>query len=265
MEPWMIKDPLFMSAADGVATITINRTEKRNAMSLEMWRALRNLVEEASTQRSVLTIILRGIDETAFASGADIEEMLRIANSDEDAWQLMNAVRAAEQSLSDCPKPVVAMIQGICIGGGVELALGCDLRFAAESARFAIPPAKLGLVYSLSSTHRLIRLVGLGRARDLLYSARAFDAAEALRIGFVERVFNDADLEKETLKYVQVLAQRSQYSIRAAKKLSAAAIEGGNDEDEPIRLIRGNAFRGEDLEEGLKAFADKRPPSFTWR
>jgi len=264
-DQWMNRDPLFLTVANGVATITINRPEKRNAMSLEMWLSMRRFVEAAAADREVLTLILRGVDETAFASGADIEEMLGIAGSEEAAWRVMDAVRGAEQSLADCPKPVIAMISGFCIGGGMELALGCDLRFAARNARFAIPPAKLGLVYSLSSTQRLIRLVGLGQARDLLYSARPFDATEALNLGLIERVFDDADLERETLEYAKVLSRRSQYSIRAAKRLSAAAVAGGSDEDASIRKIRGGAFHGDDLAEGLKAFSQKRPPEFTWR
>jgi enoyl-CoA hydratase/carnithine racemase len=255
---------LRLSVSDGVAQIVIDRVHKKNAMSLEMWREMARLVSVAAADRSVLVVVLRGTDGTAFASGADIEEMMSIAG-DSDAWTLMDAVRGAEQALSDCPKPVIAMIRGVCIGGGVELALGCDLRFAARTATFAVPPAKLGLVYSLSSTRRLIELVGLGRARDLLYSARSFDASEALRIGLVERVFEDDEIERKTMEYVEVLARRSQYSIRAAKKVSAAAMRGGSDEDEDIREIRGGAFSGDDLAEGLSAFASKRPPDFGWR
>ena len=261
----MSKDPLLLHVADGIAHITINRPKKRNAMTLEMWLDLPKLVEAAASDRSVLAIILRGADQTAFAAGADIDEMLSVVTSEDAAWKLMNAVRNAEQSLSRCPKPSIAMISGICMGGGVELALGCDLRFAAKSSKFSIPPAKLGLVYSLSSTKRLIQLVGPGRARDLLYSARTFDSSEALDIGFVERVFDDADIERESIAYVQTLARRSQYSIRAAKLVSAAALAGGSDDDEQIRHVRANAFFGEDVREGLSAFADKRPPRFSWR
>ena len=261
----MSTEALLLDVSDGIATITINRPAKRNAMSLDMWRTMSKFVAAAAGDHGVLTIILRGVDSTAFAAGADIEEMLRTAESEDNRWALMNAVRHAEHSLSNCPKPVIAMISGICIGGGVELALGCDLRFAARNTRFAIPPAKLGLVYSLSSTKRLIELVGLGRARDLLYSARSFDSSEALRIGFVERVFDDADIERETFAYARTLAERSQYSIRAAKTVSTAALAGGTDEDETIRRIRGEAFLGEDLKEGLSAFVSKRPPRFTWR
>ena len=261
----MSKDHLRFRVVDGVAEITINRPEKRNAMSLDMWRMMVKYVEEATHDRSVIAIVLRGVDQTAFAAGADIEEMFHIAASQDAAWELMNAVHYAERSLSDCPKPSIAMISGICVGGGVELALGCDLRFAARNSKFAIPPAKLGLVYSLSSTKRLIQLVGLGRARDLLYSARTFDSFEALDIGFVERVFDDANLERETIAYVQTLAQRSQYSIRAAKFVSAAAVAGGSDDDESIRRVRGEAFSGEDVKEGLRAFSEKRSPSFNWR
>jgi enoyl-CoA hydratase len=261
----MSTDALLLDVADGIATITINRAAKRNAMSLDMWRTMSKFVTAAADDRAVLTIVLRGVDATAFAAGADIEEMLHIAGSEDEHWALMNAVRQAEHSLSNCPKPVIAMIRGICIGGGVELALGCDLRFATRNARFAIPPAKLGLVYSLSSTKRLIELVGLGRARDLLYSARLVESSEALRIGLVERVFDDIAIERETFAYARTLAERSQYSIRAAKAVSAAALAGGSDEDVTVRRIRGDAFLGEDLKEGLSAFVSKRPPRFTWR
>ena len=255
---------LSLSISDGIAQIVIDRADKRNAMSLEMWGEMRRLVTAATSDRSALAIVLRGVDVTAFASGADIEEMLSIATTD-DAWALMDAVRSAEQALSDCPKPVIAMIRGFCIGGGIELALGCDLRFAAKTATFAVPPAKLGLVYSLSSTKRLIELVGLGRARDLLYSARSFDAAEAFRMGLVERVFKDDEIEQKTLEYAELLARRSQYSIRAAKRVSAAAIAGGSDDDKEIRDLRAAAFSGEDLKEGLAAFVSKRVPGFSWR
>jgi enoyl-CoA hydratase len=255
---------LSLSISDGIAQIIIDRADKRNAMSLEMWAEMRRLVTAATSDRSALAIVLRGVDVTAFASGADIEEMLSIATTD-DAWALMDAVRNAEQALSDCPKPIIAMIRGFCIGGGIELALGCDLRFAAKAATFAVPPAKLGLVYSLSSTKRLIELVGLGRARDLLYSARSFDAAEAFRMGLVERVFEDDEIEQKTLEYVELLARRSQYSIRAAKRVSAAAMAGGSDDDEEIRDLRAAAFSGEDLKEGLTAFVSKRVPDFSWR
>jgi enoyl-CoA hydratase len=255
---------LSLSISDGIAQIIIDRTDKRNAMSLEMWGDMRRLVTAATSDRSALAIVLRGVDATAFASGADIEEMLSIATTD-DAWALMDAVRNAEHALSDCPKPVIAMIRGFCIGGGIELALGCDLRFAAKAATFAVPPARLGLVYSLSSTKRLIELVGLGRARDLLYSARSFDAAEAFRMGLVERVFEDDEIEQQTLEYAELLTRRSQYSIRAAKRVSAAAIAGGSDDDKEIRNLRAAAFSGEDLKEGLAAFVSKRVPGFSWR
>jgi enoyl-CoA hydratase len=255
---------LSLSISDGIAQIIIDRADKRNAMSLEMWGEMRRLVTAATSDQSALAIVLRGVDATAFASGADIEEMLSIATTD-DAWALMDTVRSAEQALSDCPKPVIAMIRGFCVGGGIELALGCDLRFAAKTATFAVPPAKLGLVYSLSSTKRLIELVGLGCARDLLYSARSFDGSEAFRLGLVEHVFEDDEIEQKTFDYVEMLARRSQFSIRAAKQISAAALAGKSDQDNDVRKVREAAFSGEDLREGLAAFTVKRPPSFRWR
>jgi enoyl-CoA hydratase/carnithine racemase len=145
------------------------------------------------------------------------------------------------------------------------LALACDLRFASHGARFAIPPARLGLVYSLSSTRRLIELVGLGTARDLLYSGRTFSSADAQTMGLIERRFVDNEIEAETLQYARTLVERSQYSIQAAKRISAAIRNGASDQDDDIRRLRIGAFTGEDLSEGARAFLEKRRPRFTWR
>ena len=258
-------EPAVRIKVDGeIGRISIHRVEKRNAMSLEMWRRLQALVQQAASDAAVKVIVVQGCDATAFASGADIDEISRLVDERDGAWRLMDAVRGAEQAIADCAKPSIAMIRGLCVGGGVEIALACDLRFAGAGARFAIPPARLGLVYSAASTRRLMDLVGIGVARDLLYSGRFIDSAEAKAIGLIEREVPDSDIEAETLAYARVLCARSQYSIQAAKQISAAVREGGSDEDARIREIRIGAFFAADLKEGVAAFASKRTPTFTW-
>lgn len=255
---------LDFSVTDQIGILRIDRPHKRNAMSLEMWEAVPAIMQEAERNPSVKIIIIQGVDETAFAAGADIEEILTFTQSETAAWRLMDAVRLAELSIAACPKPSIAMIRGICFGGGVEIALACDLRFASEAAQFAIPPAKLGLLYSLSSTKRLAELVGNGVARDLLYSGRSFTGREANEIGLVERCLPDGSLVAETMKYAALLCERSQYSIQGAKRILAAIRRGADDSAEDVRKVRIEAFSGEDIKEGARAFLEKRRPKFTW-
>jgi enoyl-CoA hydratase len=255
---------LHLQAEGEVATLTIDRVEKRNALSLEMWNRIPGIIAEIEKDASVRVLIIRGVDSSAFASGVDIDEFSRIAASEELGWQLMDTVHEAEQSIANCVKPVIAMIEGYCVGGGVELALACDLRFASRKSTFAVPPAKFGLVYSLSSTRRLVELIGIGKTRDLLYSARSFDAPEAQEIGLVERVFDPEEIVDATLSYARTLSSRSQYSIRASKKIIAAVSRGAVVPDAEIQRLRGGSFVADDLKEGMAAFFEKRAPKFTW-
>ena len=255
---------LHLETKGEVATLTIDRAAKRNALSLEMWRRIPDLISEVEKSTSARVLIIRGVDDTAFASGVDIEEFSRIATSEELGWELMDTVHAAEQSIANCHKPVIAMIEGYCVGGGIELALACDLRFASTKSTFAVPPAKLGLVYSLSSTRRLVELIGVGKARDLLFSARSFDAREAKEIGLVEFTFEPEEIVEATLRYAQTLTTRSQYSIRAGKKIIAAAGRGELSPNAEIQRLRGGSFAEGDLKEGMAAFFEKRTPKFPW-
>jgi enoyl-CoA hydratase/carnithine racemase len=255
---------LYLEFEGELAFLIINRVEKRNALSLGMWKRIPSLFAEIENNHSIRVAIIRGGDDTAFAAGVDIDEFSGIAGSEELSWQLMDTVHAAEQSIANCSKPVIAMIEGHCVGGGIELALACDLRFASRESRFAVPPAKLGLVYSLSSTRRLIELVGIGSACDLLFSARSFDAREAAELGLVERIFEPSAIVDATLSYARMLCERSQYSIRASKKIIAAVSRGESSPSAEIQGLRGGAFVGEDLKEGMTAFFEKRAARFMW-
>jgi enoyl-CoA hydratase len=259
-----VTSELHLETNGEVATVTIDRVAKRNALSLAMWRRIPELISEVEKSTSARVLIIRGVDDTAFASGVDIDEFSRIATSEKLGWELMDTVHAAEQSIANCNKPVIAMIQGYCVGGGVELALACDLRFASQRSTFSVPPAKLGLVYSLSSTRRLVELIGVGKTRDLLFSARSFDAREAKEIGLVEFVLEPEKIIEATLRYAQTLSARSQYSIRASKKIIAAASHGELSPNAEIQRLRGGAFAEDDLKEGMAAFFEKRTPKFPW-
>ena len=186
---------LELSIDDHVATLRINRPEKRNAMSVAMWRALPGLLAPLGSDPGVRVLVLTGAEGT-FCSGADISEIAGLSEGGDDTGLIVTAERA----LTAFPKPVIAMIEGFCVGGGCQLALACDLRFAAEDARFGITPAKLGVVYPLSSTRRLVDLVGPSTAKFLLFSAELVDAGRALRTGLVDEVLAPEALPQRVVR-----------------------------------------------------------------
>jgi enoyl-CoA hydratase len=259
----MSSDPqLRIERAGEIARLVINRPERQNALSLEMWRAVPDHIGRFESDPLAKVLIIQGATPKAFAVGADIEELLAHSNDAAAARGFMGTVHSAEQAVGDCAKPTIAMIRGNCFGGGVELAMACDIRFASAESRFALPPAKLGVVYSLSSTRRLARLVGPGRAADLLFSGRTLDAAEAEAIGLVEHLVTADAVEAEVQKYAELLCRRSQVSIRAAKQTLREIANGMLAESPELEEIRTEAMLGSDLREGAKAFLEKRPPSF---
>jgi len=253
-----------VDVADGVATITIDRPNVRNAITLGMWEAIPDLIERVSHDQSVKAVVFRGAGERAFASGADISEFERVRMSAAAAEIYGKVVDAAITAVQACPKPTVAMIYGYCVGGGLGLTLAMDLRFAADTARFAIPAARLGVVYGLTATRALVHLVGPARAKDILFSGRAFDAREAAEMGFVNRVVPAGSLAAHTYNYLRRVAANAPLSLRGAK-LSIQGIVTGELEIEGIRRLMGDAFDSHDYREGVRAFLEKRPPRFEGR
>jgi enoyl-CoA hydratase/carnithine racemase len=199
----------------------------------------------------------------SFCAGADISDLL----SGPDPADPMAVVRrdnlAAQAALRDFPKPTVALIRGHCIGGGVELAACCDLRFTDPSGVFGVTPAKVGIVYTPSSTKALLDLIGPAMTKYLLFSGELIDAETALRAGLVDRLVAADDLEAEVDRFADILASRSALSQRATKQVIAALTTGGDGEAEVGRWYRETVARGE-LAEGVAAFGDRRPPRFPW-
>jgi enoyl-CoA hydratase/carnithine racemase len=261
-----VTDEILVERLDRIATVTLNRPARRNALNLAMWSALGDVFHHLAADPEVRAVVLRGAGEEAFASGADISEFeaLRRDRASAEVYNARN--EAAYHAIETCPKPTVALIHGYCMGGAVALAMACDLRFAASTARFGIPAARLGIVYGLHSVKRLVSLVGPAAAKDILFSARTFDAAEALALGFVSRVLAPDALDQFTREYLARLADNAPLTIRGAKLIVDAIVEdGGAAAREDIARVQLAAFESEDYREGTRAFLEKRRPRFTGR
>jgi enoyl-CoA hydratase/carnithine racemase len=249
-----------------VATLVLNRPDSHNAIRLGMYEALPDLLKELDADPTIKVIVFRGAGTKAFASGADISEFSEVRANKETAKSYNGRVAAAERAIEGTTKPTIAMIHGYCIGGGCGLALACDLRFADVRARFAITPAKLGLVYSLDSTKRLVDTVGASRAKWILMSGEQIKAERALQLGLVDELTaaDGDELEQLTYGFAEVMCSRAQFSVRAAKAIVGRVLGGQTEDDDETRSIRDSSFDTEDYAEGVRAFLEKRPPQFTW-
>ncbi|WP_067488922.1 enoyl-CoA hydratase/isomerase family protein [Actinomadura hibisca] len=248
---------LRWEVADGVGTITIDRPGKRNAMSAAMWRALPEILAGPAADPAVRAVVLTGAGGD-FCAGADIGEL-----SDIDRPGKAHLSTAAEEALAAFPKPTIAAIEGFCVGGGCQLAAACDLRFAADDARLGITPAKLGIVYPLSATARIVRLVGPSAAKYLLYSADLIDAAHALRVGLLDEVVPAGGLAARVAEFTATLASRSLLTQQATKDV-VDALAAGLPVEERIQGWLDEVVVGGDAREGVAAFLERRSPAFTW-
>ncbi len=261
-----MSDEILVERRDHVATVTFNRPHVRNAFNLAMWTAMPRIVEDLTRDPAVRGVVFRGAGEEAFASGADISEF-KEQRKDRATAEAYNArTAAAYLAIETCPKPTIAMIHGFCMGGAVAIALACDLRFTADTGKFAIPAARLGIVYGLHSVKRLVSLVGPAAAKDILFSARTLDAAEAHRIGFVDRVLPAGELGRHTYEYLARVADNAPISVQGAKLIVEAVTEdGGAARRAEIDRLQIAAFESEDYREGTAAFMEKRRPRFVGR
>jgi enoyl-CoA hydratase len=261
-----MSDGIQVERTDGIATVIFNRPEVRNAFSLAMWSAIPEVVDGLVGDSSVRAIVFRGAGEVAFCSGADISEFQAVRSDRASAEAYGARTEAAYHAMESCPKPTVALIHGFCMGGAMAVAMACDLRFAAETGQFAIPAARLGIVYGLHSVKRLVTLVGPAAAKDILFSARSFGAAEALHLGFVDRVLPSTELVPFTYGYLARVADNAPLSVQGAKLIIEAIVEnGGAGREAEIDRLQLAAFESEDYREGTRAFLEKRRPRFGGR
>jgi enoyl-CoA hydratase/carnithine racemase len=246
-----------LETAGPVATLTIDRPAKRNAMSFEMWSAIPGLL--ASIPPDARVLVIQGGDH--FSAGADISEFESLRSGADGASRYGDVVHAAERAIALFDRPTIAVVNGVCVGGGCEIALACDTRIAADDARFGITPAKLGIVYSFTSTKRLVEAVGPAWARQILFTADILDAPTALRIGLVNELHPAAALADRARDLAATIASRSRVSLRGAKTI-INRITDGLDEDPSVRALYVDAVHSNDYAEGVRAFLEKRAPRF---
>jgi len=257
-------DDLILDRAGAVATLTLNRPQTHNAINLGMYEAIPGLIESVAKDPEIKVLVLRGAGEKAFASGADISEFREVRGDADSARAYNERVAAAEQAIEGLEKPTIAMIHGYCIGGGLGLALACDLRFADDRVRMAITPSKLGLVYSLESTKRVVELVGPSRAKWILMSGQQMRGARVLELGLADELTTPEELEAMTYEFAELVCSRAQFSVRSAKTIVGRVLAGQVTDDEFTTELRNSSFDTEDYAEGVRAFLGKRAPSFTW-
>src|SRR5246127_4057158 len=257
-------DKMLSRKEGSVGYMTFNNPEKLNAVSLEMWDAASRIMSDFAQDDAIRVVVITGAGGKAFVSGADISRFENERSNEEQQARYNEIVAKANDSLYSFPKPTIAMIRGYCIGGGLGLAVCCDLRICSDNARFAVPAAKLGLGYSYAGLRRLIDVVGGAFAREIFFTARQFDTEEARLMGLVNRVVPDAELEAYVKNYAETIAANAPLTVKAVKYIVGEAMkdESARDLTRCAELVE-QCFASNDFIEGRRGFMEKRKPAFT--
>ena len=263
-----VKTEKLLLQKDGpIGWITFNQPEKRNAVSQEMWQRMPDYVADLSADDTIRVVILRGAGEQAFVAGADISQFKDRRRNAADEEEYRRISGAGSQALANLRKPLLAMIHGFCIGGGVSIAITCDLRIAGDDARFGIPAARLGLGYHYHGMEKLMSLIGPAYTKELFFTARTdFSAHDALRMGLVNQVVPKTDLERFTRDYALTMSRNAPLTLRSAKASVEQLLRPDDRRDYAMldKLIK-DCFDSEDYQEGVRAFSEKRRPQFRGR
>jgi enoyl-CoA hydratase len=248
---------------DGIGWITFNNPERRNAISLEMWEGLGTILEAFAHDDAVRVVVMKGAGDRAFVSGADISEFDAKRGNAEQKKDYGQASANANRWLVTLDKPIIAMIRGFCIGGGLATALGADIRFATPDSKFGIPAARLGLGYDYGGLKALCNVVGPARAKDIMFSARFMDADEALQMGLINFLVPVEELEQRVRDYAALIAANAPLTVKAAKAAVNEAMKDPAHRDlQKIESMVNACFDSEDYREGRRAFMEKRPANF---
>ncbi|HJE50604.1 MAG TPA: enoyl-CoA hydratase/isomerase family protein [Tessaracoccus flavescens] len=238
-----------------VAVVTINNPGKRNAMTDDMWRQIPAVMREIDGDDDLHATVLTGAGDV-FCAGADIAALDELNHAERPI--------NAEMAIAASPKPVIAAIEGPCFGGGVQMAVAADLRVASSEATFSVPPARLGVVYPVSATQRMIHLMGPSVTKEMLYTAERLDAQRALAVGLLNRVVAPGEALATALELAERMAGLSQLTMRASKEIVDGLVARDLSAETAIAWV-ARAASGPDLLEGKQAFLERRAPRFTWR
>ena len=247
-----------------VGWLVFNNPERRNAVSLEMWQAIPEVLADFEADARIRVVVLAGAGDKAFASGADISQFERNRATAEGVQRYEQVGEAAMSRLRSLDKPTLAMIRGYCLGGGLNIAALCDLRIAADDARFGIPAARMGLGYRAEAMKNLVDLVGAAFAREIMITARQFNAAEALHMGLVHKVVAATALATVTREYCDMIAANAPLTIRSARRVIREVTKSDYDAAACRAWVK-ECFESEDYAEGRRAFMEKRKPVFKGR
>ena len=243
--------------------MTFNHPQRHNALSLDMWQGIADIVEQFEASDDVRVVVMKGAGEKAFISGADISEFDKTRANASQAESYGQVSARGAHALATMTKPLIAMVKGYCIGGGLATALHADVRFATPDSTFGIPAAKLGLGYDYEGLAKLSRIVGPARARDILFSARFLTANEAFEAGIVQFIFDRPSIASEVRGYAQRIARNAPLTVKAAKAAVNAYERGGSEDAvREVGVLVRDCFNSTDYQEGRKAFAEKRTPRF---
>jgi enoyl-CoA hydratase/carnithine racemase len=254
---------LITRKENALGWIIFSNPSKYNAVSHDMWMALPKAVAGFDADPEVRLIVITGDGDKAFISGADISQFEKARGSAEAQAIYNQAVVDAYEAPVRCSKPVVAKIRGICMGGGLGLAAACDIRFAAEDAVFRMPAGRLGLGYNYTGIKRFVQILGAAGTADVFFSARKFNAADALAMGFVNRVLPLADFDREVAAYCRMVAENAPLTLAAAKfAIRQTGLDAEARDLKQLERMIGICFDSEDYREGRRAFMEKRTPDF---
>jgi enoyl-CoA hydratase/carnithine racemase len=259
-------DKMLASKQDGVGWVTFNNPTRRNAVSPEMWEAVVTIFEAFEKDPDIRVVVMKGAGDKAFVSGADISQFEAMRNNAEAAEIYSQYSKRGRAAMARLGKPLIAMIRGYCIGGGMSTALAADIRFASEDSQFGIPAARLGLSYSFDSLRPLAELVNSSVAKDMLFTGRRLTAAEALRVGLVNTVVPADQLEQAVRDYAAIIVENAPLTVKAAKFTLSEVVKDPEHRDlEQAERLNRQCMDSQDYAEGRRAFMEKRQPVFLGR